>query len=108
VDLHQENAPALLDELRGSGAAGNFYATFGVDVHADEAALVKDFLDGFDGVIVVCVSDGAVESCLLLFREWLAEEFKSLGDALDLSFERLSFDASDDGEVVCEGDRCEE
>src|SRR5262245_45005914 len=100
VDFDQKDAPALLDELPRRNAASDFDAALGIDIHAGQAALVEDFLNGFDRVVGIGAGNGPVESGLLLFGQRLAEELQSLGDALNLRLERLSFNTAYDGKVV--------
>ena len=95
VDLDQEYAPALFIQQCGSGSTRDFYTTFGIDVYADEHAMIECLLNGLDGLVVIWLCQRCLESFAFGGREAFAQKVECGHDAANLGLERLGFDIRD-------------
>src|SRR5206468_324487 len=109
VDLDQEDAPALLRQLRFRRSLVNGHDVLNLaarlrnEMNASETSLVEDGLNRLDAVGLVL--GGVGEGLALVGRQGSAEQFERVGDARGLGGERLQLDFLDDGEGVALGGR---
>lgn len=90
MNLDQESAPALFDKNRFGRPGGNFDARLGIDVDADEAVGIEDFL-GLIGSIVTAFCEKGLEGFLIFRQEGSALVIERFGNTLQLRRQRLPF-----------------
>ncbi len=92
VNFDEKHAPALFVQLRGRGAARDFHAAFGIDVHADKHAVIKRLLNRLHRFGVICLLQRRLENSLFGRREAFAQKVERGYHTADLSLKRLGLD----------------
>ena len=90
MDLDQEHRPAVLHQPGSSRTLGRLHPAFGVDVDADQAMSIQDFLERLHaGLFLIGRVNGLVDLGLVGWSQGLAQDIEGFDDPQDLSGERL-------------------
>ena len=95
LNLHEEDAPAVLVQLRRRGPLNRLDPALGIDRDSHEAKRIKRFLDRLDGLLRVVEMGGVVKPLEDGLGQRLSQKIQRLAQTLRLRGEGLEIDFGD-------------